>query len=613
MFLKRYLVITFLSFAIFSGFSQESTVTVMDNPVLTNTEEQKPVKLKNFLLQDTLSLPFFDDFSGSLSPYPKASIWRDSFVFINNSWPVNPLSTGVATFDALNRNGKIYTHASDKPFIADVLTSKPINMSYPQGSNAYLSFYYQPQGLGDTTEVQDSLMVDFYNPSSKKWWNVWRVSGSGLHPFKAVILPVNADSFLVRGFQFRFRNIASIKQNNFDPGKMGDVDHWHIDYIKLDINRNPNDTIMRDVAFLKPVGSLLKTYQSMPWKQFQIAFQNVMRKDISVTYRNNDTIGHKPDRYFEISDLNGNHVTSFYSGNENINPQEVYNFTTNLEYPFFTNETDSARFEVKSFLRTEPYDIKINDTTRFIQIFSNYFAYDDGSPEQGYGLSGQGTSNSMVALKFTSYFADSLTAIKIFFNSTKNDASSQFNFRLTIWSAATSGPGKIIYQADQQTPKALGKYTTYTLDSAIIVNGDFYVGWQQPNEDFLNVGMDKNNATPGSLFYNTGSWYKSSFDNAALMIRPVFGSKGLISNTGKIHRNNLKIYPNPTSGFLNISQPNTGTALYATLLNNTGKVILQGEVSNGTLNLEELPSGLYFLVLTENGKAIYKGKVIVQH
>jgi hypothetical protein len=613
MFLKRYLVVAFFGLAFFPGFSQETTVPVMDNPVLTNAEESKSLKFKSLKLQDTLSLPFFDDFSGSLSPYPKASLWLDSFVFINDSWPVNPLSIGVATFDAIDRNGKIYVHATDMPFIADVLTSKPINMSYPPASNAYLSFYYQPQGLGDTTEIQDSLMVDFYNPASKKWWNVWRVSGSGLHPFKAVILPIQADSFLVRGFQFRFRNFASIKQNNFDQGKMGDVDHWHIDYVKLDINRTANDTIIRDVAFSKPVGSLLKIYQSMPWKQFQVAFQNVMRKDISITYRNNDTIGHKPDRYFEISDLNGDHLTSFYSGNENINPQEVYNFTTNLEYPFFTDETDSARFEVKSFLRTEPYDIKINDTTRFIQVFSNYFAYDDGTPEQGYGLSGQGTINGMVALKFTSYFADSLSAVKIFFNSTKNDASSQFNFRLTLWNAANSGPGTIIYQATQQTPKALGKYTTYMLDSAIILNGDFYVGWQQPNEDFLNVGMDKNNSTPGSLFYNTGSWYKSSFDNAALMIRLVFGSKGLVSNTGRISREEFTIYPNPTSGVLNISYPEPGTFFYATLLNNTGKVILQGEVNNGTLNLEDLPSGLYFLILTENGKAIYKGKVIVQH
>lgn len=613
MFLKRYLIIAAFTLAFISCFSQEVVTPLMDNPSLTNQKSNK-TRFKAASVQDTISLPFFDDFSGTLSPYPKPSLWLDSFVFINDSRAVNPLSIGVATFDALNQKGKIYNHASDVPFVADVLTSKPIHMRYPVGSNAFLSFYYQPQGYGDSTEVQDSLMVDFYNPLSKRWWKVWSQKGSGLHPFKAVIIPVNADSFLVPGFQFRFRNKASILKNSFIPGKMGDVDHWNIDYVKLDINRHASDTVVRDVAFAKPIGSLLKFYQSMPWKQFQKAFSQVMRQNIDITYRNNDTIGHKPDRYFRISDLRGTDVTAFYSGNENISPQEVYHFTTNLEYPFTTDETDSALFEVKSFIRTEPYDLKINDTTRFLQVFSNYFAYDDGTPEYGYGLSGQGTTNGKVAYKFTSYFADSLTAIKIFFNSTQDDISSEFGFKVTVWGASTSGPGAVLYKSETQTPKELGKYSTYSLDTAIIVNGDFYIGWEQLNEDFLNVGLDRNNPATDKMYFNTGAWSKSSFDNAALMIRPVFGSRGIVSGNHEIEKYNLKIYPNPTSGLLNIETPGEWAGpVMATLLNVSGKVSLQAEVLDNRLNLENLPTGLYFLVLTDNGKTVYKGKVIVQN
>jgi len=612
MFLKRYLILVVLNLALLNGFSQEYVVPLIDNPVLP-AKTIKSNKLKKAILQDTLSLPFFDDFSGSLSPYPKPALWLDSFVYINDSYAVKPLSIGVATFDAIDQYGKIYKNASEKPFYADALTSRPINLNYPATSNVFLSFFYQPQGLGDNTEVRDSLLVDFYNPASKRWYNAWQMKGSGLHSFKAVIIPITADSFLVKGFQFRFRNIASILKNNFIPGKMGDVDHWNIDYVKLDINRSASDTIMRDVAFTKPMTSLLNNYQSMPWKHFQRAFTKEMRQKIDITYRNNDTATHKPDRYFEIREINGTNVTSFYGGNENIMPDEVFHFTTNLEYPF-ESDKESVNFEVRSFLKTEPYDIKINDTARFIQVFSNYFAYDDGSPEYGYGLSGQGTTEGKVAYKFTSAFADTLTAVKIFFNSTLNEISKSYYFNLTVWKAGTSGPGDTIYRSELQAPKDLGKYTTYILDTGLLVNGDFYVGWEQPNENFLNIGLDRNNSATERLFFNVGSWQKSAFDSAALMIRPVFGYKGLISGKKELKNENFRIYPNPTYGIINIERSREINGnLYATLLNITGKIMLQSEVSSNTLNLGDLPTGIYFLILTEDGQTIYKSKVLVQH
>lgn len=613
MILRRLLIIATIVFNLLPAFSQEVVVPLSDNPALTNAQKfRSRVKAAT---QDTVALPFFDEFSGYTYPYPNPSLWTDNFVYINDKRADNPLSVGVATFDALDENGKIYSRASAKPFVADMLTSKPILMDYPVGSNAYLSFYYQPQGIGDTVEVQDSLFVDFYNPASKMWWTVWKMKGSGVHPFKAAIIPVDADSFLVRGFQFRFRNNASIATNSDIPGKMGDVDQWHIDYVKLNINRTATDTIMRDVAISKPIGSLLKTYQSMPWKHFQVAFQNVMRQGVDITYRNNDTTIHKPNIHFRITDLRGTSVTSIDPGDRNIYPQEVLNITTNLEYPFLTNETDSALFEVKSFLETDAYDIKDNDTTRFQQVFSNYFAYDDGSPENGYGLSGHGTSNGMVAYKFTTSFADTLRAINIFFNSTQNNVTADYPFQLTVWKATTGGPGQMIYQSQQKLPSDFGKYTTYALDSGIIVNGDFFIGWQQPNEDFLNVGLDKNNSTEDKLYYSIGAWTKSYFNNSALMIRPVFGSKGIISSDDPgIEKTDFKIYPNPCDGVLHIEKPSElNNPLYATLLNMTGKTVLQTEVNENTINLENLPTGLYLLVLTDDGKTVYKSKVLVQH
>jgi hypothetical protein len=591
----------------------------MENAVLKNYPVQKS-KLKKAAIQDTLSLPFFDDFSGSLSPYPKTQLWLDSFVFINDSYPVDPMSLGVATFDALTQYGHIYPNISENDSFADALTSRPVKLKSKE--NVFLSFYYQPQGIGDSTEVKDSLLVDFYNPASKKWWNVWKTPGTRLHPFKAAIILIQADSFLVDGFQFRFRNKASISENFFDYGRMGNADHWNIDYVKLDANRTVTDTIMNDVAISRPMKTLLKESKtgvfltSMPWKQFQVAFQRVMRSDIDFSYKNTskDTIFVK-SRSFYVKDLRGTNVTPFLFGGENIGPQKEINFKTKLEYPFTTSETDSALFEVKGVIEVEDYPIKINDTVRFNQEFSNYFAYDDGIPEDGYGLSGQGTSNGMVAYKFTSYFADSLSAIRIFFNGTVQDTSLGFPFKLMVWKATANGPGSAIYTSLTQYPKNLGKYTEYKLDSSIIVNDDFYIGWVQPDENFLNVGLDRNNSATGKMYYNVGAWQKSSFDNYALMIRPVFGTKGLISDVPVVEETASKVYPNPTSGNLNIEINNDIKGkIVATLFNTAGKIVYQDELVDRSMNVSDLPTGIYFLIVTGEGKkTIFKEKIIVQH
>ncbi|NMB71266.1 MAG: hypothetical protein GYA22_03860, partial [Bacteroidales bacterium] len=102
---------------------------------------QKQTGLKKS--QTLLELPFYDDFSRFPLPcYPDQSLWSDSLVYINNSYPVNPPSVGVATFDAVNAQGNLYPNAGTRPFYADALTSRPINLKYSPSDNIYLSFYY---------------------------------------------------------------------------------------------------------------------------------------------------------------------------------------------------------------------------------------------------------------------------------------------------------------------------------------------------------------------------------------------------------------------------------------------------------------------------------------
>jgi hypothetical protein len=125
----------------------------------------------------------------------------------------------------------------------------------------------------------------------------------------------------------------------------------------------------------------------------------------------------------------------------NIPPSGTFSITTDLTNPFQPNNTTNPeiKFEVKSFISTNTSDNHANDTTRFIQVFSNYFAYDDGSAEAGYSIYGQGAQNARVAYAFTAYKADTLSGISFYFNPLSADTS--FGFRIAVWADNKGKPG----------------------------------------------------------------------------------------------------------------------------------------------------------------------------
>ena len=75
----------------------------------------------------SVRLPFTEDFS-NYTGYPSSELWTDRKCFVNNTFAIAPPSIGVATFDALDENGKIYAHADRTTFPADTLTSVCIRL-----------------------------------------------------------------------------------------------------------------------------------------------------------------------------------------------------------------------------------------------------------------------------------------------------------------------------------------------------------------------------------------------------------------------------------------------------------------------------------------------------
>ncbi len=72
----------------------------------------------------------------------------------------------------------------------------------------------------------------------------------------------------------------------------------------------------------------------------------------------------------------------------------------------------------------------------------------------------------------------------------------------------------------------------------------------------------------------------------------------------------LEVFPNPTTGELNIPMTADDKDVNITIMDNLGKYVLTlNNVQNGKINIEKLTSGIYFYTIQKNGE-VYRGKVV---
>lgn len=601
-----------------SGLSAQEVVTGLQSDYRIARSVIKQERSKGISADDTIGLPFFEDFSGH-SIFPDSSKWIDDFVFINNTYSDQQITTGIATMDALDNSGRLYDEVSSTGFKADELTSKAINLRFTPSDNIWFSFYYQAGGLGDKPEANDSLILQFLAPDENKWYSIWKAEteADSNQAFKPVIIKIDQPSFLKQGFRFRFINYATLSANSSDPSMIGNCDIWNIDYILLDLNRNEGDTVFSDVAFRLPLRSILQTQESMPWKQFRQVFLQEMGSVIPVYYRNNDTIVRNITRDFEIFDVHQNTLAhSFSAGATNIDPLSNVKYDANLIYTFNTSNPDSALFRVTASLKTDEFDPKGNDTLVYYQKFSNYFAYDDGSSEGGYGINGLGSRNAMAAYRFTSYLEDTIRAIKICFNDSYQNTNKRA-FDLMVWDDNNGVPGNVLFTREEvmvEQGEFINGYYTYLIPEGVVVNNNFYVGWKQRSETFLNAGFDVNTPHGGKqLYWINGLWQESRV-SGSIMIRPVVGKPLLITGIKDvINENNksVRIWPNPARDFINIDGLDLllDETVFIKIINMNGLELIKVPFRE-QIDISSLHEGIYTIIIVAAGVPEYWSRLI---
>ena len=635
--MKHLIIISFL-FTNLLIFGQEQLLPLTSNPVLLNAK-QLNIGAQNIKgSAAAIKLPFIEDFSGS-GLYPSKKLWQDSYVFINKSYAVNPPSIGVATFDAMDNHGVVYSNMSTFPTIADTLTSVDIrldtsfitNTKLTPADSVYFSFYVQPQGFGDKPEADDSLVLEFYHQSKDKWIHAWSMEGMALDTLKKrygvdflqVMIPIKDTIFFGPQFKFRFLNYASIPGTNIPSWRSGVHDHWNIDYIILDSKRTINDIYTNDVSISGKVTTLLKNYQSMPWNQFLANKTAEMDHSKDIEFKRHDQIAGPINvaQYFGIYVLNLStpdfHPTPNPAATNMSTPSLIFK-PIYSSYTFSSTASPYADFKVEFQVLHNPDIIGSNDTLKFFQRFYNYYSYDDGIPEAGYGLS---NANAQLAIQYHTNIADSVQSVQFYFNQTLGAANQQY-FDIQIYDDNSGVPGNVIYTQKSVRPEfdGLFKFHTYVLSQAVAVNGTFYVGWKQLTKENLNVGWDYNNENQDKIFYNvTGSWFNSSFKGTT-MIRPIMGTEdqayvGIPSNS-KQQDIQLKVVPNPIQNQvlnlqLNTTDNNNKSSYQVRIFNMSGQLLVETAYQS-SIDVSYFPAGIYLiqLISIDHKQLIYKKFII---
>ena len=506
---------------------------------------------KNVEKNSILSIPFIDDFSYDFSNVNN-DLWEISSVFVNRSYPINPPTIGVATFDGLNQFGRPYSINSTIDGNADTLLSKAIDLSAI--NTAYFLFYYQPQGIGDMPQIEDSIILEFLD-NNLNWNIIWKKEGTSSFDFKKKVFLINSSDYLHNNFRFRFRNKATLS---------GNFDHWNLDYIKLDeFNTSLDTSSLNDISFVYNISSYLRRYSQMPWSHFVNYENNELKDSINVFLRNNRSsinVGYQYDVYNKGS-LVGHYPTLGNVRNETVlDYDSIGNFLfssppVSVSSSFFnSNEVDSVTFYIKHIISTSTSDLKNNDTLRTFQRFYSTFSYDDGSAESAYGINVNGAK---IAYQFKLNHPDTLRAVQMFFPEMLDSVSNLF-FELTIWDDFQGKPGNILYSQDVNPfHTENGSFHTYELNSPLGLSGTFYVGWKQTTDDVLNLGLDKNIISNNYMFYNSGSGWNNSQFQGSWMIRPIVSTKEILLSNNQ-NRELVKIYPNPCSSKFTLSGIDNG-------------------------------------------------------
>ena len=518
--------------------------------------------------------------------------------------------------------------------IADIFAEMQVDTLFP-GDTVWASVGCQP-GMFTlvtdtlTTDTQGSLTVPcdsvFITVADTTWYHIWSVPGQTLDSFlienngqyfKQVMIPITDAKFFRDDFYFRFYNYASIVSNSL-PSNRSNEDNWSIDFVYLNINRSIDDTDYPMLSFAGQKPSFFNRYQAIPYRQYRLNPNTFTRESLEVGVVNLDNIDHEASYYYTVQQVGGGQHYTRVLDPVTVHPYKTHGFLSCPEYgespacPYVSQLFalsmlyDSVSYQISHYIYDSTFTPPLVDSMVYRLGMYNYYAYDDGIPELGFGVHPAG---GKFAVRFDLTEFDTIRGVQMLFNHTLNDANNKY-FDIVIWNEENGKPGDELYRLKDQRPRwqdHLYGFSYYRFDKTVALAGAFYIGIEQQNDDLINIGFDTSIDNIEYNYINTnGSWQQSS-KHGSLMIRPVVGASyyiGIQENA----ESTLRLYPNPVSNVLHLESDikNGQVSIYDL----TGRKVYMGEYQN-TIPVDHLTDGMYLLnVTTDEGQVINQKFII---
>lgn len=485
-----------------------------------------------------------------------------------------------------------------------------------------------PLAQGTISIPCDSI---FTTAADTTWYHVWSTPGQTLQAFmeenegqyfKQVMIPIRDLRYYTDHFYIRFYNYASIENSN-NPANRSNQDQWNIDFVYLNQGRTMNDLFYPMLTFSGKRPSFLNKYQAIPYRQYRVSPSTAVRESLELDICNLDNVAHEANYYYTVQQVGG---SQYYKGDVNPTIVEPYIESGFLACPP-TGESpacpyvdqlfalsfayDSVSYEIKHYIYDSTCTPPLLDSMVYRQGLYNYYAYDDGIPEMGYGVVPAG---GCFAVRFDLSEFDTICGVQLLFNHTLKNANDKY-FDIVVWKDENGRPGEEIYRMTNQRPQwedQIYRFHYYRFDEIVTLTSNFFIGLVQQSANLINIGFDASNDNSENTYYNTnGSWQPTEM-HGTLMIRPVIGSSYFVGvNEFENASETVQLYPNPASNLLHVKVSDKTKIIQTCLYDLTGRCVWK-EAFTETIPVGHLNNGLYFISLTTEQGQIINQKILIR-
>ena len=329
---------------------------------------------------------------------------------------------------------------------------------------------------------------------------------------------------------------------------------------------------------------------------------------------------------YYVTDEQGDTIYRYDGGFENVPPfvnegdyqQSEYHARAAVGFSY-PEGTPMTRYKVVHVVKEGVLGDRFaaNDTVVYEQVLEDYYAFDDGSAESGYGLTST-SSNVFLAAAYNLHSPDTLVKVKMSFNRARDGENANIRFRIVVWNAGAEGPGEVVYRDEVlRSPQfgGLNEFKDYELERPVALEGLVYIGLEQEGADYLNLGFDRNYNHSDRLYYRIGSEWQRATAAGSIMFRPYFSPYGGglgVSGQWSVVSGQWSVYPNPAGERFCVSDMERGSEV--TVYDARGAKMKSVRAENGKAEVEcsEWAQGVYYVVTTSaNGQRRGCKKVVV--